>query len=289
MTGPMTREAFIWAELSEMAPGRSCFPTSPGRTAEYAGPNIALPAPTPSTITTSRTCEGWGEDATRATPSENTICSIDRMMRKRLRSILSARRPPTMGRTRVGPSWAKMMTPTNVAECVRSYAYAPRTTFCIQVPMLEAKAPKKTMRKVGCASAARAVPDRAGRGVSPSTTASSISSMEIEPSSPPGADPEPEFPLGRGASDEGGTRPSYGRFSRSSEATHRGADLDRVYSFGACSTFWVSRRRPAARSVTLVHSGEGRDVMTRPVGPTKVSSSLALPDTAHLFLCTMPW
>ena len=34
MTGPMTREAFIWAELSEMAPGRSARPTRPGRTAE---------------------------------------------------------------------------------------------------------------------------------------------------------------------------------------------------------------------------------------------------------------
>ena len=211
MTGPMTREAFIWAEFSEMAPGRSCLPTSPGRTAEYAGPNIALPAPTPSTITTSRTFDGWGEDATRATPSENTSCSMDKMMRKRLRSILSARRPPTMGRIRVGPSWAKMMTPTNVAECVRSYAYAPRTTFCIHVPMLEAKAPKKTMRNVRCDSAARAVPDRAGRGVSPSTTASSISSMEMELSSPPDADPDPEFTSGRASSDEGGTNPSYGR------------------------------------------------------------------------------
>ena len=81
---------------------------------------MALPQPTPSTMTTSRTFEGCGEAATRATPMENTSCSIDRMIRKRLRSILSARRPPTMGRTRVGPSWAKMMTPTNVAECVRS-------------------------------------------------------------------------------------------------------------------------------------------------------------------------
>ena len=34
MTGPMTREAFIWAELSEMAPGRSSRPTIMGRTAE---------------------------------------------------------------------------------------------------------------------------------------------------------------------------------------------------------------------------------------------------------------
>ena len=34
MTGPMTREAFIWAEFKEMAPGRSRLPTSPGSTAE---------------------------------------------------------------------------------------------------------------------------------------------------------------------------------------------------------------------------------------------------------------
>src|SRR5580698_7169694 len=77
--------------------------------------------------------------------------------------------------------------------------------------MLEAKAPKKTMRNVRCDSAARAVPDRAGSGVSPSTTASSISSREMEPSAPADAAPGPGPPSGRGSSDEGGTRPSYGR------------------------------------------------------------------------------
>src|SRR5205807_10331866 len=34
----------------------------------------------------------------------------------------------------------------------------------------------------------------------------------------------------------------------------------------------------ALASATAVHIGDGRDVMARPVGPTKVSSSLALPD-----------
>ncbi len=34
MTGPMTLEAFICAEFSEIAPGRSSLPTSPGRIAE---------------------------------------------------------------------------------------------------------------------------------------------------------------------------------------------------------------------------------------------------------------
>ena len=60
------------------------------------------------------------------------------------------------------------------------------------------------MRKVRCERAARAVPERAGTGVSPSTTASSISSMEMAPSSPSAAR------SGR-LSDAGGTRPSYGR------------------------------------------------------------------------------
>ncbi len=120
MIGPMTRDAFIWAELSEMAPGRSSLPTRPGRTAEYAGPNMALPAPTIRTMSTSRTFEGWGERTTSATPREKTSCSSARMISRRRRSTLSASRPPTMGSTRVGPSWAKMMIPTNVAECVRS-------------------------------------------------------------------------------------------------------------------------------------------------------------------------
>src|ERR1700728_4328914 len=68
------------------------------------------------------------------------------------------------------------------------------------------------MRKVRCDRAARAVPDRAGRGVSPSTTASSISSIEMEPSTPPGGDPD--VPSLSGRSSEGdGTGPSYGRAS----------------------------------------------------------------------------
>ena len=81
---------------------------------------MALPTPTMTTISTSRTCEGWGDGTTRATPSENTSCSIDRTIRKFLRSTLSAMRPPTMASSRVGPSWAKMMMPTKVLEWVRS-------------------------------------------------------------------------------------------------------------------------------------------------------------------------
>ena len=39
-------------------------------------------------------------------------------MRNFLRSTLSASRPPSGASTRAGPSWAKMMTPTNVLEWV---------------------------------------------------------------------------------------------------------------------------------------------------------------------------
>ncbi len=88
--------------------------------AEYAGPNMALPQPTSSTINTSRTCDGCGDSTTRATPSEKTSCSSDKRIKNRLRSTLSASSPPNIGSTSVGPSWAKMMTPTNVLECVRS-------------------------------------------------------------------------------------------------------------------------------------------------------------------------
>ena len=43
------------------------------------------------------------------------------------------------------------------------------------------------------------------------------------------------------------------------------------------------------RHVTRVHSGDGRDVMTRPLGPTKRNSSLASPATVHPFECSRRW
>ena len=43
---------------------------------------------------------------------------------------------------------------------------------------------------------------------------------------------------------------------------------------------------PTARPSTAVHRGEGRVVMARPLGPTKVSSSLALPVIVHSLQCT---
>jgi len=43
---------------------------------------------------------------------------------------------------------------------------------------------------------------------------------------------------------------------------------------------------PAVTLLTLVHSGEGRDVMTRPLGAVMVSSSLALPVMVQPSECT---
>ena len=45
---------------------------------------------------------------------------------------------------------------------------------------------------------------------------------------------------------------------------------------------------PRGVRLTAAHRGEGRDVMTRPLGPMKVSSSLAFPDMVQPFLCTTP-
>jgi hypothetical protein len=56
----------------------------------------------------------------------------------------------------MGPSWANITRLRYVAEWVSSKAKAPRVTFCIHVPTLEAMAPNHTTRKSRDASAARA-------------------------------------------------------------------------------------------------------------------------------------
>jgi hypothetical protein len=62
-------------------------------------------------------------------------------MSRRLRSTESASMPPTIDSISIGASCAAMMTPTKTPERVRSYASAPSTTFCIQVPTLLENAP----------------------------------------------------------------------------------------------------------------------------------------------------
>ena len=70
----------------------------------------------------------------------------------------------------------------------------------------------------------------------------------------------------------------------------QGPARQRHQDAGARPGLALGAASPAATSPRnepdLVHIGEGRDVMTRPLGPTKVSSSLALPVMVHPLECT---
>ena len=49
---------------------------------------------------------------------------------------------------------------------------------------------------------------------------------------------------------------------------------------------WSGQGLALAPELIRVQSAEGRDRVTRPPGPAKRSSSLALPDMVHPLLCT---
>jgi hypothetical protein len=106
----------------------------------------AWPAPTASTQSTIATRDGLAPRAIHASRNENASCSNCARTNRRRRSIESASTPPTVLSSSDGPSCAKKTTPTNVGECVSSNANAESTTFCIQVPMLDANAPIHTVR-----------------------------------------------------------------------------------------------------------------------------------------------
>ena len=55
-----------------------------------------------------------------ARTSEKTACSIWRAMRSSRRSNRSAKRPPNSPSSSSGPIWAKVSSPTNALEPVRS-------------------------------------------------------------------------------------------------------------------------------------------------------------------------
>ena len=61
-------------------------------------------------------------------------------------------------------------------------------------------------------------------------------------------------------------------------------DLNLTLAGSVLSGNW--RQLRAVSLLALVHSGEGRDVMTRPPGPLMVSSSLASPVMVHPSECT---
>jgi hypothetical protein len=52
---------------------------------------------------------------------------------------------------------------------------------------------------------------------------------------------------------------------------------------------YVPRRTERFVPLTLVHRGDGREVMIRPLGPVKVSSALALPLITQSLECTSEW
>ena len=74
---------------------------------------MALPAPTPSTIMTSSTGRGAGTHHEGHPEREHQL--FDRQHDEEALAVdLVGQEAADMGRTRVGPDWAKMMTPTNV-------------------------------------------------------------------------------------------------------------------------------------------------------------------------------
>lgn len=77
-----------------------------------------------------------------------------------LRLTRSATTPPSGARNRVGPSWANTTSPTKVAWWVSRLATTARVTFCIHVPMFDAKEPRKTQRKARWDKAPRGEPGR---------------------------------------------------------------------------------------------------------------------------------
>ena len=116
--------------------------TSTGSSALNTGAYSALPMPINATMPTMSALFGWSAKATKPSRLDSTPCSTVRLIRSFLRSTLSASMPPNVENSSSGPSWATIITPTKTAEPVSSYASAPSTTFCIQVPMFDANAPR---------------------------------------------------------------------------------------------------------------------------------------------------
>jgi hypothetical protein len=54
--------------------------------------------------------------------------------------------PAGMDKRSKGPNWAKISSPTKVADFVRLSMYAGRMKFCIQVPTLDANSPIQISR-----------------------------------------------------------------------------------------------------------------------------------------------
>jgi hypothetical protein len=138
----MTRDRFICTDCSAIAPCRSSRGTSVGRIALRPGAPSAFATPMANTRPTSATFGGSSMSTSAARPNDSTIWANCTMTSSRRRSSTSANRPPVVERNSNGPSCAKKTMPTNDGEPVSFRAYAPSTTFCIHVPMLDANVPR---------------------------------------------------------------------------------------------------------------------------------------------------
>ena len=118
MIGPTTRDALMFVELSEIAPGRSCRLTRVGSIADQAGMFNALPMPTPIwTMNSAQIAASWATSG--ASAAENTSCRVCIAISHLRRSKRSAITPPGMARINNGPSWAKTRRATTDAFPVR--------------------------------------------------------------------------------------------------------------------------------------------------------------------------
>ena len=120
----------------------------------------ALAMPIPKTITTRAHGAGLPFQATIASTTDRLPCTADPAMMMWRRSKRSASTPPTGEASSIGPSWANDTRPTKAPEWVSWLASAISVTFCIHVPMLDAKAPAATRRNGWWLSAAPTVPWR---------------------------------------------------------------------------------------------------------------------------------
>lgn len=122
-----------------------------------AGPLSAFAAPI--TAFAAKSVQNGASEATSAARQSAATSWIEGMVISHgLRGSRLAATLPGIDRNRMGPSWAKTITPTRVPESQRSCTYAGSATFCIQVPTFERACPIQISRNARYDQAARIDP-----------------------------------------------------------------------------------------------------------------------------------
>ncbi len=145
MPGPMTRARLYWAEFSAIAFTIDSRGTSVGTNACHVGPCSAIPRPMPNVMASTIGAVAAPVVTSTVSAAACTIIQLCAMSRSRLRETRSARSPP-MGESTSGMKLAKLTSPTQKAEFVRTSTYQERATFCIHVPVLDSSAPVQSNR-----------------------------------------------------------------------------------------------------------------------------------------------